>query len=82
MGGTDPVLNQKDLEDNNLIPIQELPDEGSISEHREGDSVENGNDAEYDEDVALSDNEKEVPSKEVWIVSPLSGIEIKDTEVQ
>ena len=42
MGGSDPVLNQKDLEDNNLIPIQELPDdEGSISEHRDGDSIEN-----------------------------------------
>jgi hypothetical protein len=24
MGGTDPVLNQKDLEDNILIPIQEI----------------------------------------------------------
>jgi hypothetical protein len=34
MGGTDPVLNQKDLEDNILIPIQEISEEGSISEHR------------------------------------------------
>jgi hypothetical protein len=35
MGGTDPVLNQNDLEDNILIPIQDIPEEGSISEHRE-----------------------------------------------
>jgi hypothetical protein len=41
MGGSDPVLNQKDLEDKNLISIQELPGEGSILEHREGDSIEN-----------------------------------------
>jgi hypothetical protein len=61
MGGSDPVLNQKDLEDNNLIPIQELPDEGSISENREGYSVENNNEIEFDEDVAPSDTEKESP---------------------
>jgi hypothetical protein len=64
MGGKDPVLNQNDLEDNILIPIQEIPEEGSISEHREGDGVENENEAEYDEDVAQSDTEKEVPSKD------------------
>jgi hypothetical protein len=62
MGGSDPVLNQKDLEDNNPIPIQELPDEGSISEHREGDSVENSSENEFDEDIAPSDTEKESPS--------------------
>ena len=45
----------------NLIPIQELPDEGSISEHREGYSVENNNEIEFDEDVAPSDTEKESP---------------------
>jgi hypothetical protein len=62
MGGSDPVLNLKDLEDNNLIHIQELPDEGSISKHREGDSIENNNDIEFDEDVAPPDTEKESPS--------------------
>jgi hypothetical protein len=64
MGGSDPVLNWKDLEDNNLIPIQEISEECSISEHREGDSVENENDVEFDEDIVHLDMEKEIPSKD------------------
>jgi hypothetical protein len=67
MGGSDPVLNQKDLEENNLIPIQEIPaNEDSISEHREGDSVESENAIEFDvdEEDAPTDKEKESPSND------------------
>ena len=39
-GGSDPVLNQRDMEASHNIPIQETNEEVSVPEDREGDNSE------------------------------------------